>query len=211
MTGRFARFALILGLLAAPSFAQIDVAAWATWMEPQGDRLSSDPADPTAISEIAWDAETGFGFSANFHMGRALSVELAAYAVGADAALVAPGGPQFDLGALDLTPVTATLQWHFARGARIDPYVGVGGAWILAEDLSSADLDALGIGDVEVDDEFTWLINAGLDFSVTSSLGIVLDGKYFPFEPATRAAGDPIDTDLAVDPLLLSVGLRWRF
>lgn len=203
--------ALTLTLVASPLMAQIDVAVWGSWLEPQGDNVFEDPVDPGAGTELEFDRAAGFGISANLHWGSRLSTELAAYAVSADTEITTSGGPVFDLGSLDLTPITATLQFHFNRGGFVDPYIGAGAGYILANDLSSDDLDALEIGDIEIDDEITWLLNAGLDFGFTPNFGVVVDAKYLEFEPASRAVGDLEDTDIAIDPLLLSLGLRWRY
>ena len=204
-----AAFAFIT--LALPAQAQIDIAVWGSMLETQGDNVFEDPLDPDFDAELSFDSNIGFGASANIFWTERVSTEIAAYAVDADTTLSFPGGPDFDLGPLELTPITGTLQFHFAPRSTISPYLGVGVAHVLSNEFSSDDLDLLEIGEIDVDDETTWLANAGLSFSITPSFGIILDAKYFPFEPATRAAGDTEDLDIEINPLLLSAGLRLRF
>ena len=116
------------------------------------------------------------------------------------------------LGELDPEVASLTREFHALLAAfRIDPYVGVGAAWVLAGDLESVDLDLLEIGEVEVDDEFTYVLNAGLGVHFTNTFGLYLDAKYIPLEPATRAAGDPEDVEIEINPVIFSAGLKFRF
>ena len=207
--------AFLITLLAAlPALAQtpIDVSVFAAWVDAQGDTAFEEGL------EADFESGTGFGVAVNWFWGNRLSTEFAASAVSLDAGLEAADEGDnedeeflIDLGSVDLTPITATLQFHFARDSRIDPYVGVGAAWVLAGDLESEDLDLLEIGEVEVDDEFTYLLNAGLGVHFTNTFGLYLDAKYIPLEPATRAAGDPEDVEIEINPVIFSAGLKFRF
>jgi outer membrane protein W len=206
------RIALLLVALAAlPAFAQapVDVSVFASWVDAQGDMLFEDG------SETDFESGDGFGVAVNWFWGQRFSTELSASALTMDAGLLLPvdaGEPfLFDLGSVDLTPITATLQFHFARDSFIDPYVGVGAAWVMADDLESDDLDQLGVGPIEVNDEVTYVLNAGFGVRLTNFFGLYLDGKYIPLEPATRAIGDEEDIDLEINPLIVSAGLKFRF
>jgi outer membrane protein len=202
------RITLLLALVAAlPAFAQtpVDVNVFASWVDAQGDNVFDDGV------ETEFESGDGFGVSVNWFWGKRVSTELSASALTLDAGLNVDGVPTFDLGSVDLTPIALTLQFHFARDSVIDPYVGAGAAWVLADDLESNDLDLLEIGAIEVDDEITYVLNAGLGVRLTRNFGLYLDGKYIPLEPATRAPGDEEDLDLEINPLIFSAGLRFRF
>lgn len=199
---------LLLVLVAAlPALAQapVDINVFASWVEAQGDTVFEEG------TETRFESGDGFGVSINWFWGRNLSTELSASALTMDAGLDFDGSPLVDLGSIDLTPISLTLQYHFARDSVIDPYLGVGAVWVMAEDLESADLDLLGLGPIEVDDEFGYLVNAGLGVRLTQMLGLYLDAKYMPLEIATRAAGDDFDVDVEIDPMIISAGLRIRF
>ncbi len=202
------KIALLLGMLAAlPALAQapVDFSVFASWVDAQGDNL----LDPGV--ETNFESGDGFGVAVNWYWGQRFSTELSASALSLDAGLDFDGQPTVDFGSVDLTPIIGTFQFHFARDSFIDPYVGVGAAYVLADDIASDDLDQLGIGTIEVDDEITYVLNAGLGVRFTGNFGLYLDGKYVPLEPATRAPGDEEDFDLEINPLIVSAGLRFRF
>ncbi|HEY0592619.1 MAG TPA: OmpW family outer membrane protein [Thermoanaerobaculia bacterium] len=202
------KIAFLLGMLAAlPALAQapVDVNVFASWVDAQGDNVLDEGV------ETNFESGTGFGIGVNWFWGPRFSTELSASALSLDAGIDFDGEPTVDLGSVDLTPIIGTFQFHFARDSVIDPYVGVGAAYVLADDLESDDLDELEIGAIEVDDEITYVLNAGLGVRLTDTFGLYLDGKYVPLEPATRAPGDEEDVDLEINPLIVSAGLRLRF
>ena len=206
---RILKSLVILLLVATPAVAQnpTDFNVWISWADISGEN------EPEPGIKIDFESASGFGVSANWFLTPHLSTELGVLALKSDGTIdVEEFAEEIDLGSLDLIPVTLIAQFHFARDSRIDPYVGVGAAYVMADDLDSDDLDLLQVGSVEVDDEFTYVINAGLGLQVTSGFGIVIDGKYIALEPATRGEGSTEDElDLELNPLIVSVGLRWRF
>jgi outer membrane protein W len=198
-------------LMSAPLAAQnagVDVGVWGSWANMGGPTRFEDDD-----SLVEFDDASGFGISANFFWGRRISTELAVYSISTDGTLA--GGPPIpftaDLGSLNLTPITATLQLHFAPHATFAPYVGAGIAHVIAGRLESTDLDLLGIGTVEVDDETTWHANAGINFRITPNFGIGVDAKYISLRAASRAAGEVADVELELNPLIISLGARFRF
>ena len=154
------------------------------------------------------------GTRLDFHRGRAFgaaierraenaSIELAAMSLRADGTLRTEGASA-DAGRLKLFPISVTARWHFAPpGERLDPYVGAGAAYVKASALTSSDLDALGIGRVDVQSKACWLANAGV------ALGrFFLDGKYY----SDRPNGGPPDGRIRLNlkPVVISAGFRWR-
>jgi outer membrane protein W len=201
------KITLLLVLVAAlPALAQapVDISVFASWVDAQGDTIFAEGP------ETNFESGDGFGVAVNWFWGRSLSTELSASALKMDAGLDLGGEPFVDLGSIDLTAISLTFQYHFARDSVIDPYLGVGAAWVMVEDLESDDLDLL-FGPLEADDEFTYVLNAGLGIRLTQSFGLYLDAKYMPLEIATRAAGDTEDTKLEIDPMIISAGIRIRF
>ncbi|MFN2240190.1 MAG: OmpW family protein [Thermoanaerobaculia bacterium] len=199
--------ALLLVLVAAlPALAQnpVDINVFASWVDAQGSTVFAEGP------ETNFESGDGFGVSVNWFWGRNLSTELSASALTIDAGLDLGGEPFVDLGSVDLTPISLTLQYHFARDSVIDPYLGVGAAWVLVEDLESDHLDLLD-GPLEADDEFTYVLNAGLGIRLTQSFGLYLDAKYMPLEIAARPAGATEDIKFEVDPMIVSAGIRLRF
>ena len=114
------------------------------------------------------------------------------------------GGVGIDGGTLALTPVTAIARVH---GRYV--YAGAGLAYVMTGDLRSADLDSAGIGSVSVDNDLTYVLNAGVSVPAGTSLHIDFDARYFPARvDASTSAGHG---NLKFNALLLGVGLGWRF
>ena len=161
----------------------------------------STDADGTTL---AFDRGRGFGASVEHASGEHVSYELAATWLRYDGRARLDPSASAGLGSLKLLPISATARWHFApRGERLDPYVGAGAAYVFAKDLASSDLDALGIGRVDVESKACWLANAGV------ALGrFFLDGKYY----RDRPNGSPPDgrVRLNLKPVVISAGFRWR-
>jgi outer membrane protein W len=208
MKSSAATFALLLLLGTASAEAQnrnIGLTVFGSQVDMQGETDFGDGF----VSEF--DDGTGFGAAANFPLGRFFSIEAAVFSVRADTGLVFEGDAAVDLGTMNLTPVSLGVQFHPLAQSRFDPYVGAGVAYVLGDDLTSADLDAGGIGRIEVESAAGYVINAGIAFQITDGFGIVIDGRQVQYEPSTRSSVTGVERDLEVTPRILSAGLRLRF
>lgn len=107
------------------------------------------------------------------------------------------------IGSFKHLPPTLTLQYHFdANGFK--PYVGAG---INYTRLSSINLPA----GVSVDsNSFGPALQAGVDIPVGKNLYVNFDVKKVYIRTDVSAAGSKLGT-FKVDPLLVGVGLGWRF
>ncbi|HVS32906.1 MAG TPA: OmpW family outer membrane protein [Thermoanaerobaculia bacterium] len=195
-------------LLAAPLVAQerdMQITAWASQVEMQGE--DSFPGGLTT------DYDDGFamGISINGFVRPYLSLEGSVFSSQTDAALLVDGVAPISLGKVSLTPILFGVQLHLPEHSRFDPYIGAGAAYVLARNLSSPDLLAGGSGRIELDDEIGYYLNAGIGVRIAGGLGLVVDGRYIPYETTSRSALTGIEQDLDFSPRLLSVGLRLRF
>lgn len=201
-----AMFMMVL-LFAAPLFAQdrnVHITVWASQVDMQGDN------DLEGGFTTEFDDGKALGASANVFMNRYLSVEASVFGIRSDAAL-AFEGTTLNLGKIDLVPVTLGVQLHPFGDSRFDPYVGAGGAYVMADDLNSADLDILGLGRIELENELTYYLNAGIGIQIGSGFGVVIDGRYIPYETSSRSTATGVAQDLELAPRMLSVGLRLKF
>ena len=197
---------LVLLVLCVPAFAQerdVEWTIWASQVDMEGD---SDLGDFT----LEADDGNALGLSANVGINRWFSVEGSVFAMRSDAILGFEGA-ELDLGSVDLVPFTLGGQLHFLGDSRIDPYIGAGGAYIIADDLNSNDLDILGLGRIELDNELTYYLNAGVGVRIAGGFGVAIDARQFQYEPSSRSTATGVEQDLDLSPRLLSVGLRLRF
>lgn len=198
--------------LATPVFAQqrfFDLSANAVWVDPTNEGTFNDLGDPATID---FDPSTGYGASANIFFSDRFSVELAISRVKTDTtirrrAVSSPGGN------LEMMPVTAVVQWHFAPNGFIDPYIGAGAAYVLFDDVKDNGLS--GLDQIDVKDDAGLAVNAGLGIKLGNRFGIVLDGKYVPLESNAKAVvlgtGETTEGKFNISPIIVSAGLSLRF
>lgn len=200
--------ALLLLLVGTPLFAQdrnVDLTIWASSVDMQGTN------EFEGGFETEFEDGNGVGATLNFFWNDHLSTELGVFSLSSDAGLAFEGLEPVSLGEVELMPVTLGVQFHILGASRFDPYIGAGGAWVTANDLESTELDDLGIGNVELDDEVTWFANGGVAFAITPHFGVALDARYIPYDTTSRSTLTGVEEDFEVTPLFLSAGLRLRF
>jgi outer membrane protein len=109
------------------------------------------------------------------------------------------------IGTFKHLPPTLTAQYHFLPGTTIDPYVGAGVNYTL---LSKVNLLG-GAGSLE-HDSFGLALQAGVDFKLDKNLSINLDVKKVQIRSDVNISGARA-SDVKVDPLLIGVGVGYRF
>lgn len=200
--------ALLLVFAAAPVAAQ-DRNVTVTVFASQVDMDEESDLEGGSVTEF--EEGEALGAAANFFVTRLFSVEAAVFFIRTDAGLLVEGAAPFDLGSLDLTPISLGVQLHPLGQSRFDPYIGAGGAYVLADDLFSPDLDLVGFGRIELEDGLTYYANAGIGFQITPGFGIVVDGRWIPFETESRSSVTGVEQDLDLSSRVLSAGVRLRF
>lgn len=163
--------------------------------------------DPT--TQLEFKAKIGYGLSFNHFWGRHFSTELAADVTKNDAKLTIGGVQALALGRLKQTVITGTLQWHFG-GSTVDPYLGLGAAYVKTDDLRSNDLNLADIGAVKVDNKTAAVANAGINLAMTRTMALAFDAKYIPLKPNAAGISGAGQT-LKLNPLIYGLGLRFRF
>lgn len=113
-----------------------------------------------------------------------------------------------------LLPATLTAKYHVNAGP-VQPYLGAGIAyfiWLDGEPGTTA--VALGADDLDLSDEFGFVLQGGFDIPVSESAAVSLDAKrYFVDTTATWYASgvEVIQTEHKLDPWVLSAGVAFRF
>lgn len=115
-----------------------------------------------------------------------------------------------------ILPASVTAKYHFNLGSGVKPYLGAGATYFLifGEGVGD-DAAALGATDVNLSNEFGFLLQGGLDIALNDrGLGLSLDAKrYFVGTTATFRAGNTValQSDHDLDPWVVSAGLAYRF
>jgi outer membrane protein W len=201
----------LLALAALPTFAQSELGVFVN----SSSLRSTDLSDADFRAKLKFDSKSGYGISYNHYISPSVSLEFSAQKVRGDANIEIsdPVDVSLGLGSLDLNQYDAALQFHFAPRGFIDPYIGGGIARMQGGKL---DLDAdpsqgIPAERVDLEDKFTWLADAGIDLRVARSVAVNLSAKYTSYKSSLDA--DPADAvqELKIDPLTVSLGVRFRF
>ncbi|HEU4523152.1 MAG TPA: OmpW family outer membrane protein [Thermoanaerobaculia bacterium] len=205
-------------LLAVPTFAQdrfIDINAFAVWANPNGSSSFQFGEDVSDLEDIEFDSERGWGASVNVYWSDRVSTEFALSLVEPDLNVSSPTrGRILFTEPLEMMPVTAVLQYHFLGSSRFDPYVGVGGGYVLFQDIERReDIDEVEFDRVDFEDDIGFVANAGLRIGFTPNVGIYLDAKYMPLNTTAVVVngGFAEDQRVNVDPLILAAGISFSF
>lgn len=115
-----------------------------------------------------------------------------------------------------ILPATVTAKYHLPLANGFKPYVGAGIThFFIFDEQVGRDAAALGATDVDLSDEFGFVLQAGFDVPLNDrGLGFSVDAKrYFVDTTATFRAGSAtaLQTEHALDPWVVSAGLAWRF
>lgn len=105
-------------------------------------------------------------------------------------------------------PPALTLQYHFDSMGGFKPYVGAGVQYILP--FSENGKGALAGADVEVDDALGFVLQAGIDVELGQGWYLNADIKKTWIEHTVSVNGVE-QYDLGIDPLIVSVGVGYRF
>jgi outer membrane protein len=108
------------------------------------------------------------------------------------------------IGSLKHLPPTLTLQYHFDAASQFKPYVGAG---VNYTRFSSVNLPTgLSVEKSSVG----FALQAGVDIEIAKNLYLNLDVKKVQIRTDLASSGAKLGT-IKVDPVLVGVGLGWRF
>jgi len=120
-----------------------------------------------------------------------------------------------DLGDVWLLPPTLTVQYHFQNGSKFKPYVGAG---VNATFFFNEDEGPVANG-IDYDPSFGPALQAGFDYDLDGKEGgfaINVDVKKIWINTDvtvdfTTALGAKVDADVDINPLVVGVGLAYKY
>lgn len=129
-----------------------------------------------------------------------------------------------DIGETRHLPPSLTLEYRFNPTGKIRPYVGAGinWTWFFESDsepaLTTALDDILGGGvnstDLDLDNSFGFALNAGIDWQLTDRWGINTSVWFLDLDSKADVFinNDFVtEVDVAVDPIVFTLGLSYQF
>ena len=193
---------LVLAFAAFSAFAQTnDVAVWGG--------SSTVGRTPSGGADVKFDRGDAFGVSFTHFFSHHYAAEVAAYHLRHDGVIRVGGVDAIDVGRLTMTPLVFTLQWHAEHARRFDPYIGGGLAYVRASSLHSADLDAAGVGRVDVQGRLGWTGVLGASYAFTRPLAVAAEARFIGYHPDSGPPDSRLTLQLS--PVVYALGLRWRF
>ncbi len=178
-----------------------------------GDDSIIDATDGTRI-DIDVNSSFSFGINTTYVMSDVLSMELSAdYVLDRDTEFTTPGQSMRG-GAISTIPLLLTLRIHIPTNSGFRPYIGGGVGWY----FNSFDQDPLWTAfnpgsNVDLDDSFAWLANAGLELFFTENVALNLDAKYIWSRPDLNVAapGSYQTYEIDLDGFVVGMGIKFYF
>jgi outer membrane protein W len=213
------RVSLLLVSLLFPVilFAQSAPNEWAIFFN-RASFHSTSESDPDLgiTAKFKIDPKTGYGISFDHFIAPNMSVQLLAQSVRGNSKISVTDdttGTTFTVptGSIDMRQYDVALHYYFGSSPAVRPYAGLGvlrtqgGKVTIPADLSDTGVEET----ISLDDKFSWVADAGVDFRITRNGSIALSAKYAPYK--TSVSDDPSDSKVKLDPLTIAAGLRWRF
>ena len=115
--------------------------------------------------------------------------------------------PDLSLGHVWLLPPSLTVQYHFAPREVIRPYLGVGANYVV---FYNADQPAGPLTKVEYDNAVGFVLQAGVDIPLAEHWSANIDVKKIWLSTDATVNGT-IKADVDIDPVLVGVGIGYRF
>ena len=114
-----------------------------------------------------------------------------------------------DLGSFDLVPPTLTAQYHFAPKKSFSPYVGAGLSYVLIPNEDPGAATAIRYDDGVIG----YTLQAGFDYFLNEHWCLSFDVKkvWVGVDVEVDALGTTVKTSVDVDPLLIGLGVGYRF
>ncbi len=112
-----------------------------------------------------------------------------------------------DLGTAWALPPTLTVQYHFGTKSAFQPYLGAGINYTVFYNEKTAP----GFSDLDVDNGFGYVLQAGADYWVNEHWGMNVDVKKIFVDVDASLNNGAIHGNMDVDPWVIGAGVSYRF
>lgn len=115
-----------------------------------------------------------------------------------------------DIGKFKHLPPTLTVQYHFMDQGAFKPYVGAGVNYTRISNVSFSPAVVTALHPTLGKDSFGLALQIGADYEISKGTYLNLDVKKVQIKTDVRSSGTKVG-EFKVDPLLIGVGIGWRF
>lgn len=205
VTGRALASILLAAGLAAPAVA----AEQGPW-QIRGRALGIFPDTDATIGALPGaDVDIGATATPELDISYFLTGNIAVELVLATARVgVKVTNPDISLGNVWILPPTLTVQYHFAPDGAIRPYVGVGVNYTMF--YSDKQPPGGFASSVDYDNAWGFALQAGVDIPVDDQWSMNVDVKKI-FLATDATVNGAVKADVDIDPLLVGIGIGYRF
>lgn len=105
-------------------------------------------------------------------------------------------------------PPTVTLQWHFAPGEKVNPFVGLGLNY--TRFFSIEETGPLAGTQLNLDASWGLAAHAGIDFAVSDRWSVGIDARWIDIDAEAKVNGAKVGT-VNIDPLVYGISFGYRF
>ncbi len=181
----------------------------AIWIAPNEDQSVSPAAvggDADISNELVPELDISYFFTDN------IAAELILAVAEHDVDLEDTAAGDVDLGSVTHAPASLLLQYHFDPIGvnNVSPYIGAGLNYtmFLDEDASAQ------LNSIDYENSLKYVIQAGADIPLDENWSLNFDAKYMWIETdldANVIGVGNVDAEVDIDPLVLGVGIGYRF
>lgn len=120
-----------------------------------------------------------------------------------------------DLGSIKHLPPTLSVDYHFATGTPISPYIGVGvNDTIFFDETVHREAAAAGVTGLDLSNSFGPAAQVGVDYRIGDHWLVNVNARYLQIDTQARvysAGGGRSTVDLDIDPWVYTAGIGYRF
>lgn len=159
-------------------------------------------------ASVGIDNDATLTFDVGYRVTDAISVT---FTGGIPPLAVVNGGGPLDgmaLGKVRYAPAVLGAQYQFKTGTPFKPYVGAGLNYTLFFDAKDGAVEGL-----KVDNAFGPVLQVGFNYEINEGVSLYGDVKQIWLDTTAKGTvgGAPAEADLTADPMIIGLGVSYRF
>jgi outer membrane protein len=111
------------------------------------------------------------------------------------------------VGSTWVLPPTVTLQYHFLPKEKFSPYLGAGLNYTIFYGSDAA----AGLGSLKLSNNLGYAVQAGFDYALSERMYLNVDVKQIFLSTNAKVLNGAVRAKTDLNPLVLGVGVGWKF